>query len=220
MNWLQIILAFSHHFKSLFHIYCWYLLYCACSQEDLEALEGSPALAAVCPVNNNHPSKKNKSTPQSTMNSLVSTKRPLPNKSEKLSEEKLWRNTLIKEATPINSKKSPTPIKLSPIPKRDNCMMNTVRKVFRTVVHLEVVEWETSLAAFSVEEAKEIPDPERPNLSLLKFKSHSMMCTLALWKMSTFKGTETVRNAMEKVVKMYKNVQNAKAREWFKSWCS
>jgi hypothetical protein len=59
-------------------------------------------------------------------------------------------------------------------------MMNTVRKVFRTVDRLEVVEWETSLAASSVEEAKEIQDPERPNLSLLKFKSHSMMFTLAL----------------------------------------
>ena len=146
----------------------------------MEALEDSPALAAVCPVNNNHPSKKNKSTPQSTMNFSVSTKRLLPNKSEKHSEEKLSRNTPIKEATPTNSKKSPTHIKLSPTPKRDNCMMNTARKVFRTVVHLEVVEWETSLAAFSVEEAKEIPDPERPNLSLLKFKSHSMMFTLAL----------------------------------------
>jgi hypothetical protein len=59
-------------------------------------------------------------------------------------------------------------------------MMNTARKVFKTVDHLEAVEWEISLAASLVEEAKEILDPERPNLSLLKFKSHSMMFTLAL----------------------------------------
>jgi hypothetical protein len=38
--------------------------------------------------------------------------------------------------------------------------------------------------------------------------------------MSKFKGTETARNAMEKEVKMYKNAQNAKAREWFKNLCN
>jgi hypothetical protein len=38
--------------------------------------------------------------------------------------------------------------------------------------------------------------------------------------MSKFKGTETVKNVMEKEVKMYKNAQNAKARESSKNLCN
>ena len=71
---------------------------------DSEASEDSQDLEEECPANNNNPNKKRKSTPPSTMNSLVSIKRPPPNKSEKLSEEKPSKNTPIKEVIQTNSK--------------------------------------------------------------------------------------------------------------------
>lgn len=64
-----------------------------------------------CPVNNNLPLKRNKSTQQNIMNSLESKKKPLLNKSEKLSEEKHSNNIPIKVAILINSKKSLTLMK-------------------------------------------------------------------------------------------------------------
>lgn len=147
----------------------------------MEASEASPVSEEeeVCPANNNHHNRKNKSTQQSTTNFSVSTKRPPPNKSEKLSEEKPSKNTQIKAVIPINSRKSPTLIKLSPTLKRDNCMMSMARRVSRTVDPQEAAEWAISSAASSEVEDKEILDQKKPNLNLLKSKLHSMTFTLA-----------------------------------------
>jgi hypothetical protein len=137
------------------------------------------ALVEECPANNNHPNKKNKLTQPSTMKCLASTKKPPPNKSEKLSEEKPSKSILTKEETQTNSKESQTLIKHSQIPKKDNCTMNTGNKEFKMVAHPEeVVEW-AIFSVSSMEEDKEIPDPKRPSQSLLKSKLPSTMFTLA-----------------------------------------
>lgn len=106
-------------------------------------------------------------------------KKPPPNKSEKPSEEKPSRSTPIKEVTQINSRELLTPTKHSPILKKDNCMINTDRKEFKTVVHLgEVVD----LVIFSVSLVAEVQDSrdlKKPNQSLFKLKLHSMMFMLA-----------------------------------------
>ena len=98
--------------------------------------------------------------------------------------------------------------------------MNMVNKVSRMVDHLEEVEWAMSSAASSEaeEEVKEILGPEKPNQSSLKFKLHSMTFILEPWRKSKLKGTETVRNAMVREVKTYKNVQNVRDEELSKNW--
>lgn len=65
----------------------------------------SQDLVEECPANNNHPLKRNKLTLLNIMNSLESKKKPLPNKSERLSEEKHLNSIPIKEVILINSKK-------------------------------------------------------------------------------------------------------------------
>jgi len=41
---------------------------------------------------------------------------------------------------------------------------------------------------------------------------------MVVWKIFLFKDIETANNVMEKEVKMFKNVQNAKVKALFKNW--
>lgn len=132
-----------------------------------------------CPANNNRPKKKKKSTQLNTTNFSVLTKKPLPNKSEKPSEEKPSKNTQIKEVIPINSKNCLMPIKLSPTLKKDNYMMSMESRVSRTVAHQEAQEDLEIFLVVSLAEDEDKPDQKKPSLSLLKSKSHLMTFIMA-----------------------------------------
>lgn len=171
-----------------------------------------------CPANNNLQLRKSKSIQLSIINCSQSIKKLLPNKSEKLSEEKPWNSIPIKEVIPINSKPSPMHTKFSPTQKKDNCTMSMERKASKTVVHREEL---ADLETFSVsleEEPKDQPVQERPSQSLLKSKLPLMKFTTDAWRMLKLKGIETVSNAMAKVERMFKNAQNVKDKEWSKNW--
>ncbi len=171
-----------------------------------------------CPANNNLQLRKNKSIPLSIINYLQSIKKLLPNKLEKLSEEKPWNSIPIKEVIPINSKLSPMHTKFSPIQKKDNCTMNMEKKVYKTVVHQVELEDLEIFSASLEEEPKDQPVQEKLSQSLLKCKLLWMKFTTDVWRTLRLKGIETVSNAMERAESQFKNVRNVKAKEWFKNW--
>lgn len=101
--------------------------------------------------------------------------------------------------------------------KRDNCMMNTDNKESKMVVHQEDLGDSVIFSVSSVEEAKNQLVQEKPNQSSSKFKLHLTMFILDAWKKSKSKDKETAKNAMEKEVKMFKNVPNVKEEVLYKS---
>lgn len=132
-----------------------------------------------CPANNNRHRKKNKSTQLSIMNFSVSIKKPLPNKSEKPSEEKPLNNTPTKEVILINLKNSPMPIRLSPTLKKDNFMTSMESRESRMVAHPEAQEDLEIYLVVSLAEDEDKPGPKKLSLSLLKSKLPLMTFIMA-----------------------------------------
>ena len=92
------------------------------------------------------------------------------------------------------------------------------RKVSKVEAHLEE---QADSVIFSVslveQEDRKNQVPEKPNQSLLKFKSLSIKFTMVVWKTLKLRDIETAKIAMVKEVKTFKNVQNVKVKVQFKN---
>lgn len=91
--------------------------------------------------------------------------------------------------------------------------MNMVNKVFKLEDHQAVLV----LIYLICSEERNHRVLERENQDLFLWRSLLNKFITAVWKKSRFKELETVRLAKERVVKMYKNAQNAKEEELYRN---
>ena len=95
--------------------------------------------------------------------------------------------------------------------------MNTDNKGFKTEAHLEVLAVLVIFLVCLVGGVVNQLALEKQSQSLLRFKSPLTRSITGAWKMYKSKDIETASNAMEKVVKMSRNAQNAKVEELSKN---